>query len=90
MSVPIDREVYDRGHVTGVLPYDPVRDCVVMIEQFRIAFNEDKVILEAIRRKEKQPRARRPMRLAIDAAPTRMRQMVENRIKAEAASPRGS
>jgi vanillate O-demethylase monooxygenase subunit len=61
-----------------------------MIEQFRIAFNEDKVILEAIQRKEKQPRARRPMRLAIDAAPTRMRQMVENRIKAEAASARAS
>jgi ADP-ribose pyrophosphatase len=36
MSGPIDREVYDRGHVTGVLPYDPVRDCVVMIEQFRV------------------------------------------------------
>jgi phenylpropionate dioxygenase-like ring-hydroxylating dioxygenase large terminal subunit len=61
-----------------------------MIEQFRIAFNEDKVILEAIQRKEKQPRARRPMRLAIDAAPTRMRQMVENRIKAEAGSARAS
>jgi ADP-ribose pyrophosphatase len=36
LSGPIDREVYDRGHVTGVLPYDPVRDCVVMIEQFRV------------------------------------------------------
>ncbi|MGH6880813.1 NUDIX domain-containing protein [Hypericibacter sp.] len=35
-SGPIDREVYDRGHVTGVLPYDPDRDCVVMIEQFRV------------------------------------------------------
>lgn len=57
-----------------------------MIEQFRIAFNEDKVILEAIQRKEKRPRARRPIRLGIDAAPTRMRQMVENRIKAEASA----
>jgi len=28
----------------------------------------------------------RPMRLGIDAAPTRMRQMVENRIKAEASA----
>lgn len=36
VSLPIDREVYDRGHVTGVLPYDPVRDCVVLIEQFRV------------------------------------------------------
>jgi hypothetical protein len=57
-----------------------------MIEQLRIAFNEDKVILEAIQRKEKQPRMRRPIRLAIDAPPTRMRQMVENRIKAEASA----
>ena len=31
------REVFERGHVAGVLPYDPVRDEVVLIEQFRIA-----------------------------------------------------
>jgi ADP-ribose diphosphatase len=36
ISRPIEREVYDRGHVTGVLPYDPVKDCVVLIEQFRV------------------------------------------------------
>jgi ADP-ribose pyrophosphatase len=36
MGRAIDREVYDRGHVAAVLPYDPVRDCVVLIEQFRI------------------------------------------------------
>ena len=39
-----------------------------MVEQFRIAFNEDKTILEAIHRKEKEPRAWHPLRLAIDAA----------------------
>jgi len=33
---PIEREVYDRGHVGAVLPYDPARDVVVLIEQFRI------------------------------------------------------
>ena len=54
-----------------------------MVEQFRIAFNEDKTILEAIHRKEKQPRAWRPIRLAIDAAPVRMRRMVEGMIAAE-------
>ncbi len=54
-----------------------------MVEQFRIAFNEDKTILEAIHRKEKEPRTRRPIRLAIDAAPVRMRRMVENMIEAE-------
>lgn len=36
MSAPISREVFERGHAVGVLPYDPVRDAVVLIEQFRI------------------------------------------------------
>jgi ADP-ribose pyrophosphatase len=30
------REVFERGHAAAVLPYDPVRDAVVLIEQFRI------------------------------------------------------
>lgn len=30
------REVFERGHVAGILPYDPVRDEIVLIEQFRI------------------------------------------------------
>lgn len=34
---PISREVFERGHGVVVLPYDPVRDRVVLIEQFRIA-----------------------------------------------------
>lgn len=29
------REMLERGHAVGVLPYDPVRDEVVLIEQFR-------------------------------------------------------
>lgn len=33
---PITREVFERGHAAGVLPYDPRRDEVVLIEQFRI------------------------------------------------------
>ena len=36
MSAVITREVMVRGHAVFVLPYDPVRDEVVMIEQFRI------------------------------------------------------
>lgn len=31
----IRREVFERGHAAAVLPYDPVRDEVVLIEQFR-------------------------------------------------------
>ncbi|MDX1483947.1 MAG: ADP-ribose diphosphatase [Alphaproteobacteria bacterium] len=36
MSDEIVREVFERGHAVGVLPFDPRRDEVVMIEQFRI------------------------------------------------------
>ena len=36
MSMPITREVLERGHAVAVLPYDPIRDEVVLIEQFRV------------------------------------------------------
>jgi len=32
----LTREVFERGHAAGVLLYDPARDEVVLIEQFRI------------------------------------------------------
>ncbi|MDD3610673.1 MAG: NUDIX domain-containing protein [Halothiobacillaceae bacterium] len=32
---PLQREMFERGHAVAVLPYDPVRDAVVLIEQFR-------------------------------------------------------
>lgn len=32
----IEREIVDRGHAVVVLPYDPVRDTIVMLEQFRV------------------------------------------------------
>ncbi|GAB6261390.1 ADP-ribose diphosphatase [Photobacterium sp. R1] len=35
-SQPLTREMLDRGHAAALLPYDPVRDQVVLIEQFRI------------------------------------------------------
>lgn len=35
-SGELTRELVDRGHAAGVLPYDPDRDEVVLIEQFRI------------------------------------------------------
>jgi ADP-ribose pyrophosphatase len=34
-SEPFVREVFERGHAAAVLPYDPVLDRVVLIEQFR-------------------------------------------------------
>ena len=33
---PLSRELFERGHAAAVLPYDPRRDEVVMVEQFRI------------------------------------------------------
>jgi len=32
---PIEREMFERGNAVAVLPYDPDRDEVVLIEQFR-------------------------------------------------------
>lgn len=36
-SAEIQREIFERGHAAVLLPYDPVRDEVVLIEQLRIA-----------------------------------------------------
>ena len=35
-SREITRELFERGHAAAVLPYDPLLDAVVLIEQFRI------------------------------------------------------
>ena len=41
-SVVLRREVIDKGNAVSVLPYDPVRDEVVLVEQFRIGAADDK------------------------------------------------
>lgn len=33
----MSRELFERGHASVVLPYDPLRDAVVLIEQFPLA-----------------------------------------------------
>ncbi len=35
MSRPVKREVMDRGHAVGILLFDPVKDKVALVEQFR-------------------------------------------------------
>lgn len=55
-----------------------------MSDQFRLAFNEDKEILEAIQKNEVYARGRRQVRLAIDASPVNMRRMIDRMIEAEA------
>ena len=37
MSNEIRREIFERGHAAVLLPFDPVRDEIVLIEQIRIA-----------------------------------------------------
>ena len=55
-----------------------------MKDQFRMAFNEDKVVLEAIDRNEIERPGQRPLRLALDQGVNRMRRMVDDLLAAEA------
>ncbi len=41
MSDEMSRELFERGHAVAVLPYDPCRDEVVLLEQFRIGALQD-------------------------------------------------
>ena len=41
MSEEMSRELFERGHAVAMLPYDPVLDQVVLIEQFRIGAMND-------------------------------------------------
>lgn len=41
MSNEMSRELFERGHAVAMLPYDPVLDQVVLIEQFRIGALHD-------------------------------------------------
>lgn len=36
MTAPIRREVFERGNTVGILLYDPPRDALVLVEQFRL------------------------------------------------------
>jgi ADP-ribose pyrophosphatase len=40
-SALLRRELLEKGNAVGVLPYDPRRDAVVMVEQFRIGALQD-------------------------------------------------
>ncbi len=41
MSAEMSRELFERGHAVAMLPYDPVRDELVLLEQFRIGAIDD-------------------------------------------------
>src|SRR5579872_78377 len=36
MTAPVSREVFERGNTVGILLYDPRRDALVLVEQFRL------------------------------------------------------
>lgn len=57
-----------------------------MDAMFRIAFNEDKEILEAIDEAEKKPQQRKPIRLAIDKGPMVYRRRIASLIENETSS----
>jgi vanillate O-demethylase monooxygenase subunit len=61
-----------------------------MIDQFRLAFEEDKAMLEIVHGKEIELNNPRPIRLAIDAGTLRMRAMVDELIKMEQSTARTS
>ncbi len=41
MSREMSRELFERGHAVAMLPYDPVRDELILLEQFRIGAIHD-------------------------------------------------
>lgn len=42
-SNPVDRELFERGRAAAVLPYDPILNKVILIEQFRVGALEDEL-----------------------------------------------
>lgn len=60
-----------------------------MDEMFKVAFNEDKEILEAIQLEENRPQRRRPIRIAIDKGPTVYRKRIRELVEAEAVNDLG-
>ncbi len=54
-----------------------------MDAMFRVAFNEDKEVLEAIQQEELRPNRQRPVRLAIDLGPNLYHKTIQSMIEAE-------
>lgn len=61
-----------------------------MDAMFRVAFAEDKEILEAVHLSEKRPQRRRPIRIAIDKGPTVYRKRIRDLVEAEATEDLGA
>lgn len=68
----IDRWMHVRNAAVGDEAASAQMDAM-----FRVAFDEDKAILEAIQEQESLPQKRKPIRLAIDKGPTVYRQRID-------------
>jgi phenylpropionate dioxygenase-like ring-hydroxylating dioxygenase large terminal subunit len=80
---PVDeRTCIDHWLCVRNSPSDPAID-EQLKANLRLAFAEDKGILEAIQRNEERPRAWKPIKLALDASSVRMRHMVDEQLAAE-------
>jgi len=61
-----------------------------MDKMFRIAFAEDKEVLEAIHIEEQRPQKRKPIRIAIDKGPNVYRKRIRDLVEAEATEDLGA
>ncbi|MHA6346110.1 aromatic ring-hydroxylating dioxygenase subunit alpha [Roseivivax sp. CAU 1761] len=60
-----------------------------MDAMFRVAFSEDKEVLEAIHEEEQRPQKRKPIRIAIDKGPNVYRKRIRELVEAEATEDLG-
>jgi len=74
----IDRWMHIRNAAVGDEAASDQMDAM-----FRIAFDEDKAILEAIEEQEQLPQKRKPIRLAIDKGPLVYRRRIRDLLEAE-------
>ena len=74
----IDRWLHIRNTAIGDTAASEQMDAM-----FRVAFDEDKAILEAIDEQEQLPQSRKPIRLAIDKGPTVYRRRIRDLAEAE-------
>jgi len=77
-SYSIDRWMHLRNTAVGDEAASQKMDSL-----FKVAFNEDKEILEAIQQEEEKPPHRRPLRIAIDKGPMVYRKRINELVDAE-------
>ncbi len=84
-----DHETIDHWmHLRNTEPGEEVS--AQMDAMFKVAFAEDKEILEAVHANEQRPQTRKPIRIAIDKAPNVYRKRIRDLIAAEATDDLGA